>query len=252
MFDSFEQNPELPNPAPETPGPEMAESVEKSVPEDSALRLQDFVSKGLGHLEHNFIFRKLGITYDYASPPRDFPRSTLPNVKEVREGMPNAAGIGTGMTNCTANTSLLLDGYLTRLELGIARPEEDRIMDRLVAGLIRIGTAGPRNQFVRGLTPDGRGFYPATSMVDHIHYAHALYRACHSPTIRIESQTKIRDICAKWLERIVKSDFTITGLTPEESRLSPRLPGEDHVEKADEREWERLVTLLHLAAVTYN
>jgi|GEM_PF-1360305 len=199
--------------------------------------LSDAARAAMSHLEHNFLYRKLGIVFDYASRPGDFPSATLPKMREARAGQPNPAGVGTGMANCAANTCLLLDGYLTRLELGLAAPEEGRVTDRLVAGLIRLATAAQRGRLVRGLTPDGRGAYEAGSWHHLTCYAHALLRAHRTPAVSPESQTKLSDICGKWIARLRDEGFDLPAL----------LPSPDADQSA--LRWERAVRVLHALAV---
>ncbi|MFH0911839.1 MAG: hypothetical protein V1918_10090 [Planctomycetota bacterium] len=200
--------------------------------------LEAKVRPALAHLEHNFIFRKLGIAFDYMSRPGDFPRNTLPKPRETREDRPNPAGIGTGIADCTPNTCLLLDGYLLRLELGLSQDDEARIMDRLVAGLIRLGTAVQRGSIVRGLTADGRGFYNTGSWLHATHYAHGLLVAFQTPAIALESQAKLRDIYGKWVRRLEKDAFAFDELPPPKSLPEPVL------------RWERELRILHLLAVS--
>jgi hypothetical protein len=163
-------------------------------------------------LEHSFIFRKLGVVYDYISRPGDFPRSTLPKADEAKADKPNPFGIGTGMAESAISTCLLLSGYLTRMELGMAGGDDERILDRLVAGLIRLGTVGPRGQLIGGLAPDSRSFYSACAPAGYTAYAHGMLHACLSPALALESQGKLRDICGRWVARQEKDDFALPGL----------------------------------------
>ncbi|MFW5858158.1 MAG: hypothetical protein ACOCX4_09785, partial [Planctomycetota bacterium] len=151
-----------------------------------------------------------------------------------------AAGIGAGMGDCAYHTCLLLSGYLRRLELGLSRPEEDRIMDRLVAGVIRIGTTGQKGALVRGLLPDGRSFFPASCVEDHILFAHAVRVACESPALAADSQDKLRDIYGKCMRRLAKNDYAFEALSEEEGTLLPD-------GTAGPWNWRRRWALLHLA-----
>ena len=63
---------------------------------DAVLYLNDRARLALQNLQERFIFRKLGICYDYATTPEDFPRKTLPDARDAREGRPNRSGLGTG------------------------------------------------------------------------------------------------------------------------------------------------------------
>ena len=64
------------------------------------------------------------------------------------------------MYNCVLNNALLFDGLASRFEIGFASEQDDVIFDRLIGGTIRLGTVAPKSIIVRGLTGDGRYFYP--------------------------------------------------------------------------------------------
>jgi len=181
------------------------------VPE-ATVSLTDRVRAIQQNLEQRFIFRKLGICYDYACDPEEFPRRTLPSAKEAREGRPNAAGLGTGMADCARNGGLIFDGYLLRLELGIAQADEERIFDRLIGGLIRIATTAPKGYLVRGLTPDGRGFYSQSNLDAHLFWAFSVWRGVRTAAIAQESQGKMRNIASRWIARLKQDQFRIPPL----------------------------------------
>lgn len=225
---------------------EKPENIKEDTPletEDGRPCFADKIFEALDHLEHNFIFRKMGIAFDYVSRPGDFPRSALPKASEVKENKPNSAGIGTGIGECINNTCLLLDGYLTRLELGLSRNDEARIMDRLVAGLIRLGTISQKNRIVRGFTPDGRSYYNSYSAMNCTWYAHGLYRTSITPTVSQESQQKLKDIGNKWLIALKEDEFMIPGIVNDKNSL---LPLES---LSDEKKWENSIRFLHILAV---
>ena len=204
-----------------------------------ALRMADAAN----HLEHNFVFRKLGVVYDYAAPKGQFPSPVLPALKDVREKIPNAAGLGTGMGDSARLTCILFDAYATRLELGLARPEEDRIVDRLTGGLIRIGTTAPDGRLVRGIAPDGRTHYPTVSASVLTWYAHALWRAVRSSVVAAESQTKLKDITGKWMGSLANAQYAYAGLAKDAGTLL--FPADDESATA----WLAGIRSLHLVCI---
>lgn len=212
---------------------------------DTALRFANEMTAAAAYLEHHFVFRKLGLAYDYISPKGQFPSPTLPTMRDVREKIPNAAGLGTGMGDSLRTTCLLFDAYATRLELGIGRPEEDRIIDRLVGGLIRFGTTAPDNRLICGLAPDGRTFYPVVTAAAHTWYAHGLFRACSSPVIAPESQVKLKDIAGKWMAALEDNNFSFAAFADE--------MGTFLYETADQsmEAWLAGIRLLHLAGAVF-
>lgn len=160
----------------------------------------------MGALEEKFVFRKLGICYDYAAKPDEFPPKTLPTAEEAKASKPNPYGLGTGMAECAVNGALLFDGYLLRLELGLARGNEDRLLDRLIGGFIRIATTAQRGFLPPGITPDGRGFYSCTGAEAHLFWAFSLWRGVTSPAIALESQAKMSNIASRWIARIKQDE----------------------------------------------
>jgi hypothetical protein len=177
--------------------------------------LDSVIRKIQSRLEESFIYRKLGLCFDYAAPPGQFPPQTLPNPKEARNMQPNPDGEGTGIFESAHNGALLFDGYLLRLELGIAAPEEETVFDRLIGGLIRTATIAPRNFLVRGLTADGRGFYGRVDPDSHLLWAYSAWRGFRTGAMASESQVKIQNIVAKWIGRIQQQEYVLTPLSGE-------------------------------------
>jgi hypothetical protein len=195
-------------------------------------------------LEECFLFRKLGLCYDYGTTPEDFPRKTLPVSEETRKGLPNRAGCYTGVNRCAENNALLFDGYLLRVECGFAAENDERILDRLIGGLIRTATTGPKGFLIRGLSPDGRGFYPTSSVDAHLLWAFSLWRGATTAAIQPESQGKMQNIAAKWINRIEQDAFRIT---PTDDGPSP----DGALDAADAEAGPKLLALLAVAgAVT--
>jgi len=187
------------------------------------------VRSAMQTLESAFIFRRLGLCFDYASDPADFPRRTLPTSREAHAGLPNAMGLGSGIAYTAWNNGLLLDGYLLRLELGMGGEAEERILDRLIGGLIRLATTAPRNYVVRGLTPDGRGFYRAVDVDSYLLWAFALWRAYTTAAIALESQAKMHNIAKRWIDRLWRDGFRIPLLEGEGANPDGDLSAVDSV-----------------------
>ncbi len=195
-------------------------------------------------LEECFLFRKLGLCYDYGTTPEDFPRNTLPVSDETRRGIPNRSGLYTGINRSAENNALLFDGYLLRVECGFAGENDERILDRLIGGLIRTATSGPKGFLIRGLSPDGRGFYPTSSVDAHLLWAFSLWRGATTAAIAPESQGKMQNIAAKWINRIEQDAFRITAI---DDGPSP----EGALDAADAETGPKLLALLAVAgAVT--
>lgn len=171
--------------------------------------LRAITANVLRYLAESFVFRKLGMVYDYYSS--SFPSPLLPNSKEVRKPTPNAYGFGTGMADCALNGALLFDSYALRLEIGYATEDEERIYDRLIGGLIRLSTSAPRNTVIRGLSPDGKSYYPLSGYEPVLYWAFYAWRAALTPTQAPESQNKIKNIALHWMENLEQNKWQILG-----------------------------------------
>ncbi len=202
-------------------------------------------------IEEKFLFRKLGLPFDYASSPDDFPSKFFATSREARTNQPNPSGLGGGYHFTTRNHALLFDSYLLRLELGVEGSGDEAILDRLIGGLIRLATVAPKSFLVGGLAPDGRGFFGAPRRDNHAAWMFAVNRGLATAAISLDSQEKFRSIAGKWLDRIRRERFRLhgvdgkavaggdfSGATPEAGPLMPamlltaaRLTGE-------ERDWE--------------
>lgn len=200
----------------------------------------DRVPALLAVLESGFVFRKLGICYDLRSEPEAFPRPTLPQANETRAGKPDWTGRIGGLADCARNHGLLFDGYLLRVESGWSGGEEERIFDRLIGGLIRLATVGPKNYLIRGLTPDGRGFPGRTDADSHLYWAWAALRAHGTAAIALESQQKVANIAAKWMRRLKKDGFAIPP-------VHGSGPADEHLTVLDGESGPKLLALVAVA-----
>ncbi len=171
--------------------------------------LDDAVKQVQTAVEQKFLFRKIGLPFDYASKPDDFPSKAFATAKEARANQPNPTGLGAGYAFSCRNHSLLFDGYLLRIELGIESAGDEAILDRLIGGLIRLDTVAPKSFLVGGLAPDGRGFYAMSSRQNHAAWAHAIHRGLKTAAIAPESQDKFRSIAGKWMDRVRREKFRL-------------------------------------------
>lgn len=160
-------------------------------------------------VEQKFLFRKIGLPFDYASSPDDFPSKAFANAKEARTNVPNPSGLGSGFHYSCRNHSLLFDGYLLRIESGIERSGDEAILDRLIGGLIRLATVAPKSFLVGGLAPDGRGFYGRSRRENHAAWAFSIMRGLTTAAISPESQEKFRSIAQKWMDRVRRDRFRL-------------------------------------------
>lgn len=173
------------------------------------MHVDEAVRTAQAAIEQKFLFRKIGLPFDYASDPDDFPSKYFATAKEARANQPNPSGLGSGFHYSCRNHSLLFDGYLLRIELGIEGPGDEAILDRLIGGLIRLATVAPKSFLVGGLAPDGRGFYAQPRRENHIAWAFAIMRGLTTAAIAPESQEKFRSIAQKWMDRIRRERFRL-------------------------------------------
>ncbi len=190
--------------------------------------LNDAVQRALAAVEQKFLFRKIGLPFDYASNPDDFPSKAFANAKEARNNLPNPTGLGGGYHYSCRNHALLFDSYLLRLEMGIEAPGDEAILDRLIGGLIRLATIAPKSFLVGGLAPDGRGFHAQPRLDNHVAWAFAVFRGLATSAISPESQEKFRSIAGKWIERVKREKFrlhTVDGKPVPDGDFSRPEPG---------------------------
>ncbi|MDR1613648.1 MAG: hypothetical protein LBT97_12830 [Planctomycetota bacterium] len=171
--------------------------------------LDEAVRQAQNAVETKFLFRKLGLPFDFASGPDDFPSRNFAAARETRVGEPNPHGLGAGFSHSCRNHALLFDGYLARIELGIETPSDEMILDRLIGGLIRLATMAPKSFLVGGLAADGRGFYGAADWRNHAAWSFAALRGHQTAAISPESQEKFRSIAGKWLERLKRDQYRV-------------------------------------------
>lgn len=171
--------------------------------------LDEAVRRAQNAVETRFLFRKLGLPFDFASDPDDFPSRNFAVARETRAGVPNPSGLGTGFAHSCRNHALLFDGYLARIELGVESPSDEMILDRLIGGLIRLATVAPKSFLIGGLAADGRGFYGAADWRNHAAWSFAALRGYGTAAISPESQEKFRSIVGKWLDRLKRDRFQV-------------------------------------------
>ena len=174
--------------------------------------LDDDARRAQAAVEQKFLFRKIGLPFDYASDPDDFPSKCFATAKEARSNQPNPTGLGAGFHFTCRNHALLFDSYLLRLETGIEAGGDEAILDRLIGGLIRLATVAPKSFLVGGLAPDGRGFYGQTRRENHAAWAFAVTRGLFTAAISPESQEKFRSITGKWMDRVRREKFRLNSV----------------------------------------
>lgn len=194
------------------PDNEPETTNEPIAPETPGGFLDDAVRAIQASVEQKFLFRKIGLPFDYASNPDDFPSRAFATAKEARSNLPNPSGLGGGFFHSCRNHALLFDAYLLRLELGIEAPGDEAILDRLIGGLIRLATIAPKSFLVGGLAPDGRGFYAQPGIHNHAAWAFAMNRGVETAAISPESQDKFRSISGKWIDRVKREKYRLCGI----------------------------------------
>ncbi|MCC8165445.1 MAG: hypothetical protein LIQ31_04700 [Planctomycetes bacterium] len=174
--------------------------------------VDDAVHAAQAAVEQRYLFRKIGLPFDYASDPDDFPSKTFATAREARSNLPNPSGLGGGYHFSCRNHALLFDAYLLRIELGIETAGDEAILDRLIGGLIRLATIAPKSFLVSGLAPDGRGFYGTPCRENHAAWSFAVARGLVTAAIAPESQEKFRSIVGKWINRVRRERFRLHGI----------------------------------------
>ena len=171
--------------------------------------LNDITNAALNKLSSEFIYRKLGLCFDYPTKTGTFPLRTLPRADEVCNNKPNTSGKDTGMYNCILNNALLFTGLASRFEIGFASELDDIIFDRLIGGTIRLGTVAPKNVIIRGLTGDGRYFYPESTLDTALLWIFTTWRTVSTTAVSIESQQKLINITTRWINKVSNQNYKI-------------------------------------------
>jgi hypothetical protein len=182
---------------------------ERQTGEKTGMFLDNAIQAARAAVEQKFLFRKIGLPFDYASDPEDFPSKFFATAKEARANQPNPSGMGAGYHYACRNHAMLFDSYLLRLEAGIEAPDDEAILDRLIGGLIRLATVAPKSFLVGGLAADGRGFYARPKRENHAAWCFAINRGLSTAAIAPESQEKFRSIAGKWMDRIRREKFKL-------------------------------------------
>lgn len=169
--------------------------------------LDESMAAAWNAIDEKFLFRKLGLPYDFASNPDDFPSQAFATARDVRGGLPNPQGEGSGLACMCRNHSLVFDASLLRVELGINTDADTQRLDRLIGGLIRLATVAPKGFLVGGLTADGRGFYAQPQTDNHAAWAWSAWRGMSTAAIAPESQEKFHSIAQKWFARARREEF---------------------------------------------
>ncbi|WP_372935177.1 hypothetical protein [Mariniphaga sediminis] len=172
--------------------------------------LQKKVQKLHEHVWTYFFHPDVNLIYDYIAPLDDKNRwEFLPTRNEILNGIPNLAGWGTGMEDCALNGGAYLAGMVYRFE--VTRKEEHaEEARRIYKGLQLLGTVSSQKGFVpRGVLPDGRSFYPNSSVDQYTFYLFGLWTYYHSNIPTEDERKQISSIVGNICERIKKDNFNI-------------------------------------------
>ena len=181
--------------------------------ERNNMYVQEFSIQALQRLQEHFFYRRLGILYDYAAMPNEAGRKIMPTDQEIRTSKPNRKGSNTGMSFSTRNSVLLLDGILTRIELGLSgNVEDENMLEKLTGGMIRIATAHQRGAIPRSISPEGRSYYADADPVTHFLWCVGAWRMIQTPVLSFDMQEKIKTLFQKVIARLDKDDFNCIGL----------------------------------------
>lgn len=154
------------------------------------------------HVMSRFVHPQTNLLYDYIAPPgAQDPWGHLPTPKEIKASQPNACGWGAGMEDCSINGGAYLAGMVVRHEI-TRQPAHAEEARRLYQGLRLLGTVAPRKGFIaRGVLPDGKSFYPNSSVDQYTFFVYGLWTYYHSTIATEAEKGEIRaimhDVCAR-------------------------------------------------------
>ena len=162
------------------------------------------------YIREYFYNSDLNIFYDYIDPKEENGRwSHLPTKEEIAAAKPNPSGWKTGMEDGALNGSAYLAGMIYRYEVTGNQKHAEEVRE-IFQGLVLLGTVSDEKGFIaRSVMPDGKNFYPASSVDQYTMYVFGMWFYYNSNIASDEEKTLIREIIHDICVRIEKDDFKI-------------------------------------------
>lgn len=162
------------------------------------------------HIWKYFFHPEVNLIYDYIPPLSEKDRwKHLPTKEEINEGKPNLTGWTTGMEDCALNGGAYLAGMVYRYDV-TKKPEHAEEARKIFQGLRLLGTVSHSKGFVaRAVLPDGKTFYPNSSVDQYTMYVFGLWTYYHSSIATEEEKKQIDSIIDNTCKRIEKDNFEI-------------------------------------------
>ncbi|MBI4027102.1 MAG: hypothetical protein HY360_19105 [Verrucomicrobia bacterium] len=150
---------------------------------------------------------KQGILYTFINPRTRQP--VLPTADEVLRCIPNTAGWGTPIEDSCLCAGTYLDAMLLRHAAQPTR-ENERKAREIFRGLMNLAGCGRRRGFIaRGLLPDGKTYYPDTSVDQYTMFLYGLWRYFESPVATSKDRDSIRKIVSNICLQLEEDEFVI-------------------------------------------
>lgn len=190
------------------PGGQIQDGVSYQMPDDR--KIQKDIEQAHQHLWKYFIHTDLHVIYDRIAPISQQNRwSFLPSPKDINEGKPNLCGWTTGMEDGALYGGAYLACLVWRFEK-TKLPEHADDARIIYKGLYLLGTVSKVKGFIaRNTLPDGKTFYPNSSIDQYTNYIVGLWIYYHSDIATQEEKGQIKTIIHDICTRIEKDNFEI-------------------------------------------
>ncbi len=162
------------------------------------------------YIREHFYNPDLNIFYEYINPKEEIGRwSHLPTKEEIAAAKPNPSGWRTGMEDGALNGSAYLAGMIYRYEV-TGDPEHAEEVRKIFQGLVLLGTVSKEKGFIaRSVLPDGKSFYPASSVDQYTMYVFGMWLYYNSNIASDKEKALIRKMINDICTRIEKDGFKI-------------------------------------------
>ncbi len=162
------------------------------------------------YIREHFYNPDLNIFYEYTNPKEEIGRwSHLPTKEEIAAAKPNPSGWRTGMEDGALNGSAYLAGMIYRYEV-TGDPEHAEEVRKIFQGLVLLGTVSKEKGFIaRSVLPDGKSFYPASSVDQYTMYVFGMWLYYNSNIASDKEKALIREMINDICTRIEKDSFKI-------------------------------------------
>lgn len=162
------------------------------------------------YISAHFYNPRLNIFYEYIDPQeKENTWKHLPTKEEIAAAKPNPSGWKTGMEDGALNGAAYLAGMVYRYEVTQKQEHADEAR-KIFKGLALLSTISGKKGFIaRSVLPDGKSFYPASSVDQYTMVVFGMWLYYNSPIANDEEKLLIKEIINDVCVRIERDGFKI-------------------------------------------